>query len=69
MVYSDLKKMKKELDYNEYGGAPIMGCSKPVFKIPRRAKASTVESALRLARDYAQSGIIAQIGEAVGKKS
>ena len=26
MVYSDLKKMKNELDYNEYGGAPIMGC-------------------------------------------
>ncbi len=25
MVYSDLKKLKKELDYNEYGGAPIMG--------------------------------------------
>ena len=24
MVYNDLKKMKKELDYNEYGGAPIM---------------------------------------------
>ena len=69
MVYSDLKKMKKELDYNEYGGAPIMGCSKPVFKIHGSAKASTVESALRLARDYAQSGIIAQIGEAVGKKS
>ena len=69
MVYSDLKKMKKELDYNEYGGAPIMGCSKPVFKIHGSAKASTVESALRLARDYAQSGIIAQIGEAAGKKS
>ena len=69
IVYSDLKKMKKELDYNEYGGAPIMGCSKPVFKIHGSAKASTVESALRLARDYAQSGIIAQIGEAVGKKS
>ena len=67
--YNDLKKMKKELDYNEYGGAPIMGCSKPVFKIHGSAKASTVESALRLARDYAQSGIIAQIGEAVGKKS
>ena len=40
-----------------------------VFKIHGSAKASTVESALRLARDYAQSGIIAQIGEAVGKKS
>ena len=69
MVYSDLKKMKKELDYNEYGGAPIMGCQKPVFKIHGSAKASTVKSALRLARDYAQSGIIAQIEAAVAKKS
>ena len=69
MVYNDLKKMKKELDYNEYGGAPIMGCAKPVFKIHGSAKASTVKSALRLTRDYAQSGIIAQFGEAVSKKS
>lgn len=69
MVYNDLKKMKKELDYNEYGGAPIMGCAKPVFKIHGSAKASTVKSALRLTRNYAQSGIIAQIGEAVSKKS
>ncbi len=69
MVYNDLKKMKKELDYNEYGGAPIMGCAKPVFKIHGSAKASTVKSALKLTRDYAQSGIIAQIGEAVSKKS
>ena len=69
MVYNDLKKMKKELDYNEYGGAPIMGCAKPVFKIHGSAKASTVKSAWRLTRDYAQSGIIAQIGEAVSKKS
>lgn len=68
LVYQDLKKMKKELDYNEYGGAPIMGCQKPVFKIHGSAKASTVKSALRLARDYAQSGIISQIGEAVSKK-
>ena len=61
--------MKKELDYNEHGGAPIMGCSKPVFKIHGSAKAATVKSALRLTRDYAQSGIISQIGEAVSKKS
>ena len=68
VVYNDLKKMKKQLDYNEYGGAPIMGCAKPVFKIHGSAKASTVKSALKLTRDYAQSGIISQIGEAVAKK-
>ena len=68
MVYNALKKMKKELDYNEYGGAPIMGCSKPVFKIHGSAKASTVKSALALSRDYTQSGSIEQIGQAVSKK-
>ena len=45
-----------------------MGCSKPVFKIHGSAKASTVKSALALSRDYTQSGIIEQIGQAVSKK-
>ncbi len=36
------------MDYNEYGGAPIMGVAKPVFKIHGSAKASTVKNALRL---------------------
>ena len=69
MVYGDLKKMKKELDYNEYGGAPIMGCSKPVFKIHGSAKASTVKSALALIQSYAQSGVTQEIAAAVSKKS
>ena len=61
--------MKKELDYNEYGGAPIMGCSKPVFKIHGSAKASTVKSALALIQSYAQSGVTQEIAAAVSKKS
>ena len=64
-VYGDLKKLKKSLDYNEYGGAPIMGAAKPVFKIHGSAKASTVKSALRLTRDYAQSGFVDKIAQAV----
>ena len=46
----------------------MMGASKPVFKIHGSAKASTVKNALRLTRDYAQSGIIEEIARAVGKK-
>jgi len=67
MVYNDMKELKKHMDYNEYGGAPIMGTQKPVFKIHGSAKASTVKSALRLTRDYTQSGIIEDIARAVGK--
>lgn len=39
-----------------------------MFKIHGSAKASTVKNALRLTRDYAQSGIIEEIARAVGKK-
>ena len=68
MVYKDMKGLKKHMDYNEYGGAPIMGAKKPVFKIHGSAKAATVKNALRLTRDYAQSGIIQEIARAVAEK-
>ena len=35
------------MDYNEYGGAPVMGVSRPVFKTHGSAKAKTVKNALR----------------------
>ena len=38
------------MDYNEYGGAPIMGAAKPVFKAHGSAKAKTVKNALRLTK-------------------
>ncbi|MDO4460136.1 MAG: phosphate acyltransferase PlsX [Clostridia bacterium] len=65
LILKDFKVLKKELDYNEYGGAPILGASKPVFKIHGSAKASTVKSALRLTKAYVESGIIDEIAEAV----
>lgn len=65
MVLSDMRALKNSVDYNEYGGAPIMGATKPVFKIHGSAKASTVKNALRLTRDYASSGIIDIIAKSV----
>ena len=65
MVLNDMKAMKKELDYNEYGGAPILGCSKPVFKVHGSAKASTLKNAIALTVKYAESGIISEITAAL----
>lgn len=65
MVHGDLRTVKKAMDYNEYGGAPIMGAAKPVFKIHGSAKANTVKSALRLTRNYAASGFIEEIEKIV----
>lgn len=64
-VYGDIKGLKKSMDYNEYGGAPIMGASKPVFKIHGSAKAATVKNALRLTKDYVESGFVDEIANAL----
>lgn len=66
LVYGDMKALKKQVDYNEYGGAPIMGAQKPVFKIHGSAKAAAVKSALRLTRDYVQSGFTDSVAQALG---
>ena len=65
VVYKDMKALKKQLDYNEYGGAPILGCSKPVFKVHGSAKATTLKSAIALCAKYAESNIIGEIAAAV----
>lgn len=67
MIYGDMKGLKTEMDYNTYGGAPIMGATKPVFKIHGSAKASTVKNALRLTNAYAESGITEKISESIAK--
>ncbi len=52
LVMKDLKVMKNRFDYNTYGGAPILGASKPVFKVHGNAKAITVVNAIGLCKDY-----------------
>ncbi|MBE6731692.1 MAG: phosphate acyltransferase PlsX [Ruminococcaceae bacterium] len=68
MVLGDMKEFKKSMDYNEYGGAPILGASKPVFKIHGSAKANTVKNALKLTKAFVESDIIKDIEESVKNK-
>ena len=65
MVYGDMKAMKKEFDYNEYGGAPVLGTNKPVFKIHGSAKAKTVCSAIRLLKNYVSENVVEDLKTAV----
>lgn len=65
LVLKDMKAMKKEFDYNEYGGAPIIGTAKPVFKIHGSAKAKTVCSAIRLLKNYVSENVVEEMKQAV----
>ncbi len=65
MVYSDLKDMKKSIDYNEFGGAPIIGCSKPVFKAHGSSNAKTFKNAIRLTKEYVENNVVEEISAAL----
>ncbi|HEX2986039.1 MAG TPA: phosphate acyltransferase PlsX [Caproiciproducens sp.] len=65
LIYSDLKGLKKTMDYNEYGGAPLMGCAKPVFKAHGSAKAKTFFNALRLTKAYVDGKVVDEIAQSV----
>lgn len=65
LILSDLKGLKKTMDYNEYGGAPLMGCAKPVFKAHGSSKAKTFYNALRLTKAYVEGNIISEITESI----
>ena len=53
--------MKKEFDASEYGGAPLLGISKPVIKAHGSSDAFAFMNAIRQAAEYARSGMIERL--------
>lgn len=67
ILLGDVKKLKTKFDYNEYGGAPLMGCTRPVFKMHGSAKAKTVYNAIRLTKAYVEGHVAEEIAASVEK--
>ena len=65
LVMKDLKELKEKFNYNAYGGAPILGASKPVFKAHGDSKAVTVRNAIKLSIDYVSGKAIDEITSAL----
>ena len=61
MVKSDMADMKKLLDPSEIGGTPFLGISKPVIKAHGSSDARAICNAVLRAKEYAESGFIADI--------
>lgn len=57
-VKKPLTAMKKSLDSKEYGGAPILGISKPVIKAHGSSDALALKNAIRQAIFFANSDLI-----------
>ncbi|MBE6623656.1 MAG: phosphate acyltransferase PlsX [Ruminococcaceae bacterium] len=57
-VSESIKKLKKQMDYSEHGGAPFLGISKPVIKAHGSSNARSISFCVLQAKNYAASGII-----------
>lgn len=58
MLTSGLKELKKRMDTDEHGGAPLLGIQKPVFKAHGSSNAKAFQSAIRQAMAFVDAGVI-----------
>ncbi len=65
LVKPDLAEMKKLLDPGEIGGTPFLGISRPVIKAHGSSDARAICNAVLRAKEYAESGFIADVEQNV----
>lgn len=61
MLKPGLKRIKKRIDYTEYGGAPLLGTKGVVIVAHGSSNAKAIRNAIRAARDAAENNIVATI--------
>ncbi len=51
-----IRELKTQMDYSEYGGAPLMGIARPVIKAHGSSNAKAFKNAIRQAVTFVESG-------------
>lgn len=58
LLLDKIKGLKKEFDYSEYGGAPILGVKGPIVKMHGSSGANAVKNTILKAVPYAEGKIV-----------
>lgn len=58
-----LTEMKKEFSASDYGGAPMLGISKPVIKAHGSSRAEDIKSAVKQSIAFINTGVIREISD------
>lgn len=58
LLLDKIKGLKKEFDYSEYGGAPILGVKGPIVKMHGSSSANAVKNTILKAIPYAEGKIV-----------
>lgn len=65
LLVDKLMELKKEFDYAEYGGAPILGVKKPIVKMHGSSSAKGVRSTILKAIDFVDEDVISIIQQSI----
>lgn len=65
LLSGGLRRLKHLTDYSEYGGAPLLGLSRPVIKAHGKSHARAVANAVKVAAKAARDGVCDEIQAAV----
>lgn len=65
MLKDEFKNLKKRMDYEEYGGALLLGCKAPVIKCHGASKEKAVYYGIMQAKKCIESGMLGKIENAI----
>jgi glycerol-3-phosphate acyltransferase PlsX len=65
MMKPAIKNFKKKTDYDEYGGAPLLGINGACIISHGRSSAKAIKNALKVASDYARKRVFEAISTAI----
>ena len=65
VMKDQLRGLKKQFDASTYGGAPLLGLQKAVIKAHGSSDAKAICNAVHQAEMYVETGVSAQIAEAM----
>lgn len=60
-IKDGVRKLRSSFDASDYGGAPLLGLSKPVIKAHGSSDARAIKNAIRQAIDFIRNGVIVEI--------
>lgn len=66
LIKDGVEGFRKQMDYTEYGGAPLLGIAKPVIKAHGSSNAKAFMNAVRQAKLMVENDMIATISQALG---
>lgn len=64
---SALMRLKKKMDYKEYGGALLLGVNGAVIKVHGSADAKLIYNTIKQAKNIIESGLVSEIREEIAK--